>query len=214
MTAFKILQQIQKNTKKVQPGFWSVTSLTSHRVVSNIVKLTSGKYGTTHNMAEHSSFMAALASLIPLCVKAVSKAGVIRSMVIGAILAVSAVSGQAHAADKYDLMKAESQIADLGQKSFLLDKTVSDADKSDADLAGFQISRVAQDTVKTQAAEAVNRGESCEDFSSDVNSRMQNVLDTDPDYATQSDQFKHANGQLQKAVTEYASMVCEYLKAE
>ncbi|MGL4429806.1 MAG: hypothetical protein ACRCT4_12910 [Silvania sp.] len=66
MTNKVTIQTVLANTTQQSEGLWSIFSPKYKRVISNIIKLTNGKYRTTHDMLEHKSFMSSISSLLPL----------------------------------------------------------------------------------------------------------------------------------------------------
>ncbi|HCM7357827.1 TPA: hypothetical protein N3288_000233 [Klebsiella aerogenes] len=89
------ITEVQRNAKLVKPGYWTVTAPNSHRVISNIVKLGVGQYGTTHDMTTHESWMKAVAHILPLFKEAVetSRKSFIKRVLIGSLLVVAGVVG-------------------------------------------------------------------------------------------------------------------------
>lgn len=93
---------IQRNTKQVQPGYWTTTLPNSQKVISNIVKIAAGEYGCTHDLSRHNSFMACLAHIMPLFKEALSVArkAFVKRIALGSLLvAAGVITGAAHASE-------------------------------------------------------------------------------------------------------------------
>jgi hypothetical protein len=118
MTAFQLMNLMQRNAKKLKAGYWSLDLPNSYKCVGNIIKLKDGSYGVSNDLTSHKTFMGALASLRKLFAQmlATYKTPVQTFFFAGVALECHDFNAQSQSFNGYKLKDGQNNVVLFGNK--------------------------------------------------------------------------------------------------